>query len=132
VTPLVALISFGVSGIYLAFLLAVIASIVAHSRGWVAEGAFTLGRWTWTVLILAVGYLGLMFLNVVFPSGLDSPRALFNIDWITLTVIFVVAVIGAAYFFLARPDKPVSTHLHDDLEPTGAERLGPPPVAPAD
>jgi amino acid transporter len=132
VTPLVALISFGVSGIYLAFLLAVIASIVAHARGWVPEGAFKLGRWTWTVLILAVGYLGLMFLNVVFPSGLDSPRALFNIDWITLTVIFIVAVIGTIYFFLARPDKPVGTHLHDELEPTGAERIGAPPVAPAD
>lgn len=132
VTPLVALVSFGVSGIYLAFLLAVVASIVAHARGWVPEGVFRLGRWTWTVLVLAVAYLGLMFINVVFPSGLDSPRALFNIDWITLTVIFAIAVLGAIYFFLARPDKPVGTHLHDELEPTGAERLGPPPVAPAD
>jgi amino acid transporter len=129
---LVSLVSFGVSGIYLAFLLAVIASIVAHARGWVPEGAFTLGRWTWAVLVLAAGYLGLMFLNVVVPTGLDSPRAIFNLDWVTLSVIFVVAVIGALYFFTARPDKPVGAHLHDELEATGAERIGPSPVVPAD
>jgi amino acid transporter len=133
VTPLVALVSFGVSGIYLSFLLATIGSLVAHRRGWVPEGAFRLGRWTWPVLGIAVGYLGLMFINVVLPTGLDSPRAVFNLDWITLTVIFVIAVVGAVYFFAARPDKPVGTHLHDELEPTGAELLGgAPPVAPAD
>jgi hypothetical protein len=73
-----------------------------------------------------------MFINVAAPTGLDSPRAFFNLDWITLTVIFVITVVGAAYFFIARPDKPVAGHLHDELEPTGAERLGGPPVAPAD
>ena len=125
VTPLVALVSFGVSGIYLSFLLAVIASIVAHARGWVAEGAFTLGRWTWPVLIIAAGYLGLMFINVVAPTGLDSPRAFFNLDWITASVIFVIAVAGALYFFIARPDRPLRAHLHDELEPTGAERVAP-------
>jgi amino acid transporter len=132
VNVLVSLVSFAVSGIYLSFLLAVIAAIVAHARGWVAEGAFRLGRWTWPVLIVAAGYLGLMFINVAAPTGLDSPRAFFNLDWITLTVIFVITVVGAAYFFIARPDKPVAGHLHDELEPTGAERLGASPVAPAD
>jgi amino acid transporter len=129
---LVSLVSFGVSGIYLSFMLAVIAAIIAHARGWVPEGAFRLGRWTWPVLIVAVAYLALMLINIVAPTGLDSPRAIFNLDWITLTVIFVIAVVGAVYFFLARPDKPVSTHLHDELEPTGAELVPPPPVAPAD
>ena len=118
-------VSFGVSGIYLSFLLAVIASIVAHARGWVAEGAFTLGRWTWPVLIIAAGYLGLMLINVVAPTGLDSPRAFFNLDWITASVMFVIAVAGALYFFIARPDRPLRAHLHDELEPTGAERVAP-------
>src|SRR4051794_28611691 len=53
VNALVSLVSFAVSGIYLSFLLAVIAAIVAHARGWVPEGAFRLGRWTWPVLIIA-------------------------------------------------------------------------------
>jgi amino acid transporter len=123
VNVLVSLVSFAVSGIYLSFLLAVIAAIIAHARGWVAEGAFRLGRWTWPVLIVAVSYLALMFINVVAPTGLDSPRAFFNLDWITLTVIFVIAVIGALYFVIARPDKPLRAHLHDELEPTGAERV---------
>lgn len=41
---LVALVSFGVSGIYLSFLLTVIASLIARSRGWVPAGALRLGR----------------------------------------------------------------------------------------
>ena len=118
---LVSLVSFGVSGIYLAFLLAVIASIVAHSRGWVAEGAFRLGRWTWPVLIIAVAYLGLMLVNIVAPTGLTSPRAYFNIDWITATVMFIVAVVGLILFLIARPDRALREHLHDELEPSAAE-----------
>jgi amino acid transporter len=133
VNVLVSLVSFAVSGIYLSFLLAVIAAIVAHARGWVPEGAFKLGRWTWPVLIIAVGYLGLMLVNMVAPTGLDSPRALFNIDWITGTVMFVIAVIGVLLFLITRPDRKLGTHLHDELEPTGAELSGgAPPMAPAD
>src|SRR4051794_2327600 len=131
VNVLVSLISFAVSGIYLSFLLGVIAAIVAHARGWRAEGAFRLGRWTWPVLIIAAAFLGLMLVDVVAPTGLSSPRALFNLDWITASVMFVVAVVGGLYFIIARPDKRVGTHLHDDLEPRGAELAGP-PVAPAD
>jgi amino acid transporter len=119
---LVALVSFGVSGIYLSFLLTVIAAIVARSRGWIAEGSFRLGRWGWPVTIAAAAYLGLMFINIGLPSGLDSPRAFFNLDWITLTVIFVIALVGAVYFLIGRPDRGVARHLHDELEPTGAER----------
>jgi amino acid transporter len=124
VNALLALVSFGVSGIYLSFLLTVIAAIVARSRGWVPEGSFRLGKWAWPVLIVAAGYLGLMLVNVVYPSGLSSPRGYFNIDWITLLVMFVIAVVGAVYFLVARPDKKVGRHVHDDLEPTGAERHG--------
>jgi len=121
-TALYSLVSFAVSGIYLSFLLAVIAAIIARSRGWVPEGAFTLGRWGWTVTIIAAAYLGLMLLNVVVPTGLSSGRALFNLDWITLLVMVIIALVGALYFFSARPDRKVAEHVHDTLEPTGAER----------
>ena len=84
INALVSLVSFSVSGIYLAFFLTVIAAIVARSRGWVAEGTFQLGRWGWTVCIIAAAYLGLMLVNVVAPTGLSSPRGYFNLDWITL------------------------------------------------
>jgi len=123
-TALYSLISFAVSGIYLSFLLTVIAAIVARARGWVPEGSFQLGRWGWTVSLVAALYLGLMLLNVVVPTGLTSGRGLFNLDWITLLVMFIIAVVGAAYFLIARPDRKVGRHLHDPLEPTGAERVG--------
>ena len=72
---------------------------------------------------ITVAYLGLMLLNVVVPTGLTSGRgALFNEDWITLSVMFVIAVVGAVYFLIARPDRKVGEHVHDTLEPTGAER----------
>jgi amino acid transporter len=123
VSALTALVSFGVSGIYLSFLLTVIGAIVARSRGWVPEGPFRLGRWAWPTTIGAAAYLGLMLLNVVAPTGLSSPRgALFNLDWVTLTVMVVIALVGLLAFLVVRPAARVGTHVHDDLEATGAER----------
>src|SRR3954454_14235147 len=122
VNALVALVSFGVSGIYLSFLLTVIAAWVARARGWVPDGRFTLGRWGTVVTVVATLYLGLMLINVVLPTGLASPRAFFNLDWITLLVMFVIAAVGAIYFFIARPDRGLRHHLHDELEPSGSER----------
>jgi len=122
VNALLSLISFGVSGIYLSFLLTVIGAIIAKARGWVPEGRFRLGRWSWTVTILAAAYLGIMLVNVVAPTGLSSPRGFFNLDWITLVVMFIVAVVGAIFFLIARPDCAVGRHVHDEAEATGAER----------
>jgi amino acid transporter len=122
INALVSLVSFGVSGIYLSFFLTVIAAIIARARGWVPEGRFRLGRWGWPVCIVSCVYLGLMLANVVAPTGLASPRGYFNLDWITLVVIALIAIVGALYLFLARPDRNVGEHLHDALEPTGAER----------
>src|SRR6476469_247911 len=123
-TALYSLISFAVSGIYLSFLLAVIAAIIARLRCCVPAGAFKLGKWGCTVTIIAAAYLGLMLVKVVVPTGLSSGRALFNLDWITLLVMALIAVVGAAYFLIARPDRKVGQHVHDALEPTGAERVG--------
>jgi amino acid transporter len=126
VSALTALVSFGVSGIYLSFLLTVIGAIVARSRGWVPEGPFRLGRWAWATTIVAALYLGLMLINVVAPTGLSSPRgALFNLDWVTITVMAVIAVVGLVAFLVARPGSAIAAHVHDDLEATGAERSHP-------
>ncbi len=121
-SALVSLVSFAVSGIYLSFLLTVIAAIVAKARGWVPEGSFRLGRWSWPVCIVAAAYLLLVLVDVVAPTGLSSPRGYFNLDWITLSVMVVVAVVGAVYFVIGRPDRGLQSHLHDTAEPTGAER----------
>ena len=42
--------------------------------------------------IVAGVYLLVMLLNVALPTGLSSPRAYFNLDWITLVVMFIVAL----------------------------------------
>jgi amino acid transporter len=122
INALVALVSFAVSGIYLSFLLTVIGAMVARARGWVPEGRFQLGRWGWTVCVIAALYLALVLVDVVLPTGLSSPRAYFNLDWITLLVMVIVALVGAVLFFARRPDRNVERHLHDTAEPTGAER----------
>jgi hypothetical protein len=82
------------------------------------------------VLIIAGVYLGAMFVNVIYPSGLSSARgAFFNLDWITLSVIVVIAVIGAIYLLIWRPDRNVEKHLHDPREPSGAELPSAAPTA---
>src|SRR5215470_10422228 len=121
---LVSLVSFGVSGIYLSFLLTVIGAAVARARGWVPEGKFQLGKWAWPVTIVGGLYLLLMLLNVVLPTGLSSPRAYFNLDWITLSVMFVVAVVGVIFFLIAHRGKALSAHLRDDAETPAALREG--------
>ena len=35
-------------------------------------------------------------------------------------MIVVIAIVGALYLFIGRPDKNVQKHLHDALEPTGS------------
>jgi len=118
-SALVSLVSFAVSGIYLSFLLTVIAAIIGRSRGWVPAGAFRLGRWAWPVSIIAAVYLGLMLIDIVAPTG--SPRSFFNLDWITLLVMLLVALVGAIYFLAARPDRGVSQHVvHKAVEPEAA------------
>ncbi len=122
INALVALVSFGVSGIYLSFLLTVVGALVARSRGWAPEGRFRLGRWGWAVNVIAAAYLGLMLLNVVAPTGLASPRGYFNLDWITLLVMVIVAVVGLAVFALRRPGATISAHGHDPAEVSEGER----------
>ena len=36
----------------------------------------------------------------------------------------IIAVVGAVYFLIARPDRKVAGHVHDQLEATGADRHG--------
>jgi amino acid transporter len=104
VNALVLLVSFAVSGIYLAFLLVIIAALIARLRGWRPEGAFRLGAWGYPVIIAGLVWLTAMLVNILAPTGLTSPRGqLFNYDWVTLLVVAVIVLIGAVYYVLARP-----------------------------
>jgi amino acid transporter len=108
VTALYALVSFATSGIYLAFFLTVFGALIARLRGWKPSGTFTLGDWGMPVTVLGGAYLLLMLLNIVWPSSLSSGRAIFNYGWVTLLVMAVIVVVGAAYEALARPDRAIA------------------------
>jgi amino acid transporter len=103
VNALFILVSFATSGIYLSFMMTVVGALIARLRGWRPRG-FTLGRWAYPVYFIALAYQVAVLLDIVYPSGLGSPRgALFNYDWLTLAVMFVIAVIGLAVFLVYRP-----------------------------
>jgi amino acid transporter len=117
---LVSLVSFGTSGIYLSFLLTVIGVIIARVRGWKPEGKFTLGRWAWPVYLIGAVYLLVILVDIVAPTGLSSPRAFMNLDWITLVVMMIVLIVGAVFFLLSRGGKALEAHMRDDLEKPAA------------
>jgi amino acid transporter len=114
---LVSLVSFGVSGIYLSFLLTVIGAMIARARGWVPAGKFTMGRWAWPVLIVAGLYLALMLVNVVLPTGLGSGRSYFNLDWVTLLVMAVVTVAGIIVYVAVHGGREIGAHMVDTDAP---------------
>ena len=56
--------------------------------------------------IIALVYLAVMFINIILPTGLASPRgALFNLDWVTLVVMVLIAIVGLIVYLLAQPSK---------------------------
>lgn len=119
VNALFLLVSFAVSGIYLSFLLVVIAALIARLRGWQAQGAFRLGAWAIPVMVAGCIWLLAMLVNILIPSGITSPRgALFNYDWITLVVVVIIVAIGAVYTLVARPARRIQTHTQRGAGPS--------------
>ena len=109
VNALFLLVSFAVSGIYLSFLLVVVAALIARLRGWKAQGAFRLGAWAIPVMVAGCVWLVAMLVNILIPSGITSPRgALFNYDWITLVIVVIIVALGAIYTVLARPARRIA------------------------
>jgi len=127
VNALFVLVSFGVSGIYIGFQMVILASLVARIRGWRPQGPFQLGRWAIPINIGALVYGIVMIVNVMLPSGLNSPRAqLFNYDWMTILVAFVIALLGLIYYLIDRPDRRVQENLESrrGVDEPGAREIG--------
>jgi amino acid transporter len=130
---LFALVSFGVSGIYVSFLMITVGSLIARLRGWRPAGKFRLGAWAYPVNILAILYGAAMLVNILVPTGLNSAKSvLFNYDWITLVVVLVIVVIGGLYFVVIRPQRNI-TRAHPPVAEVGAAPAdaGPSPAATA-
>jgi len=74
-----------------------------------------------------------MLVNVVLPTGLSSPRAIFNYDWITLLVMAVVAVAGVIVFLAAHRGREIGEHMIDTGDGDPRHAVAPSPaVAPGE
>jgi amino acid transporter len=123
VNALTLLVSFGVSGIYLSFFMVVLAAFVARLRGWRPQGSFRLGAWAWPVMIGALIYQIALLIDILLPTGINSPKAvLFNFDWMTLVVMLVIVIIGGIYYLAGRPQRRVGQRR---AEPAGAPAAAP-------
>jgi amino acid transporter len=123
VNALTLLVSFGVSGIYLSFFMVVLAAFVARLRGWRPQGSFRLGAWAWPVMIGALVYQIALLIDILLPTGINSPKAvLFNFDWMTLVVMLVIVIIGGIYYLAGRPQRRVGQRR---AEPAGAPAAAP-------
>lgn len=93
--------------IYLAYLLCNISLFRARLRGWPERKApFALGAWAMPVNILAIVWGGGMLINFGWLRAATNPGLGFGPSWISdkpifETLVVVVAVVGAAYYYLA-------------------------------
>jgi amino acid transporter len=112
VNALFILVSFGVSGIYLSFQMVVWAALRARMKGWTPSGKWTLGKWGMPVTVAALVWGVLMLLNIIWPSGLTSPRgALFNFDWMTIGVMLLIAIVGGIYYAVSKPAERIAQRM---------------------
>lgn len=108
----IAVTSFAILGIYLAFHMVVLASLRQRFRGWKPAGPFSLGTLGIVVNILALGY-GLF---AIFLLAQPEAEGNFFTRHIVLIGLAVVLVSGLLYLLIARPDKQSSAPEGDAVE----------------
>jgi hypothetical protein len=84
----------------MAFQMLVAGALIARAKGWRPNGPFTLGRWGWTVNIIALAYGLSAIVDMVWPRSPNDP-------WYSNYGMIVTAggvlVLGAIYMILAKP-----------------------------
>ncbi|HHX48379.1 MAG TPA: amino acid permease [Brevibacterium sp.] len=98
---LVAVTSFAILGIYLAFQMVVLGALRQRVKGWKPAGPWSLGGWGIVVNIAALAYGIFAMILLSLPGDSGS----FFADWIVLVGLVVVLVAGFIYLFTARPDR---------------------------
>ena len=94
------IINFAAIGIYIAFMMIVLAALIARMRGWIPAGPFSLGRLGWTVNITALLYQVFAIVDMAWPRSPNDPW------WSNYSVLFTTAVVlalGLVYMVLGRP-----------------------------
>jgi amino acid transporter len=94
------IISFAALGIYIAFMMVVLAALRARLKGWQPSGKFTLGRWGLAVNIAAIIYQVAAAINMAWPRTPDVP---WYDNWIVLLSAAIVLAVGLVYMVIARP-----------------------------
>ena len=119
-SALTKIISFATVGIYIGFQLVVLAALIARIRGWVPQGAFSLGSWGMPVNIVALAYGVGAIVNLMWPR---TPGAAWYDNYIVLVSALVVAGIGLIYMILLRPQEKGDAPAGDAVPGTSAPSL---------
>jgi amino acid transporter len=94
------IVSFAAAGIYIAFQMLVLAALIARFNGWKPAGPFTLGRWGWSVNVLALLYGVSAIIDMIWPRSPNDP-------WYSNYGVIVTAagviLLGLIYMLAGRP-----------------------------
>lgn len=121
------IVSFASLGIYLAFMMVVMAALRARLKGWRPSGKFTLGRWGLPVTLTALGYQLLAATNMAWPRTPDAPW--YDNYNVLLSAALVVAA-GLVYMLIAKPYARTDLPHGDAIaEPSNRNRTSPKPQA---
>lgn len=94
------IISFASAGIYMAFQMLVLGALIARAKGWQPAGPFTLGRWGWTVNIIALAYGVSAIVDMVWPRSPNDP---WYSNYGMIVTAAGVLVLGTIYMAAAKP-----------------------------
>jgi amino acid transporter len=94
------IVSFAALGIYLGFMMVVLAALRARLKGWKPSGTFRLGRWGLPVTITAFTYQVLAAVNMAWPRTPDAP---WYDNYIVILSAVVVVGTGLVYMLTAKP-----------------------------
>jgi len=114
------IVSFAALGIYLGFMMVVLAALRARLKGWRPSGTFTLGAWGLPITIAAFSYQILAALNMAWPRTPDAP---WYDNYIVILSAVVVVGVGLVYMLAAKP------YLRKDTPHGDAVRLNTVPSA---
>ena len=94
------IVSFAALGIYLAFMMVVLAALRARLRGWKPTGKFTLGSWGLLINVVALVYQVAAAVNMAWPR---TPGAAWYDNYLVLLSAAIVVGVGLVYLFLGNP-----------------------------
>jgi amino acid transporter len=110
------MVNFTTGGFYLAFLFPLIGFVVVLARRKWTDGAFSLGRATTPVAVVAAVWAVLQMLNISWPRAVYDERYL---DWSVWIGVAVVLIVGCVVLFGVRR-RIVGAEVIDELETADA------------